>query len=533
MNLLIVDDEISSLVTVSHMINKEKLSISRCFMAENVQEARKYLLSEPIDIVLCDIEMPQENGLRLLEWIGKEQLPVVCIIMTCYAEFEYARKAVSLGSFAYLLKPIDPEELEREMLNAIQMQTQKNQLKQYSRLWIRNQDAIRGRFWTFLFQGEIQSDIQSIKNWLNNNSMTIDTDWTYLPSLFITRQWESDIKAEDYNLYRFASKNILTELFTEKYNFPTCDLMQLGNDAQLVIIGANTILPERREAVNTICSQYLQNVKKYFKIKTNCYVGKDVKIPVIANEIESLYQMDYNNLLNEGVYESSKHIKMISGRKSKLDLKEFDRWLEQLLDGEFDKVEKNIHQYLDYQTKTIAVNRKWLSSFQRQYMVMLSSYTIMKKYYLNQIMTGEDLYFTLTEDNNGIEEMQKMIELSIKALYQFEQQKLKSNDPVECTKKYIEENLSEQLDMDTISQNVHLNPDYLTRIFRRTTGESINKYIVNLRMKKAKYLLEFTNQSISEIAFQIGYFNYISFNRTFTKTVGVSPQIYRQNNRSK
>jgi len=533
MNLLIVDDEISSLISVSNMINKEKLLISQCFKAENVQEAKNCLLSEPIDIVLCDIEMPQESGLELLEWIGKEQLPVECIIMTCHAEFEYARRAVSLGSVAYLLKPIDPEELERELLNAIQIKETKKQLKEYSHSWIRNQDVIRGKFWSLLFQGEILSDITSIQHWLYKKSIDIHTEWEYCPILFVTRQWNADIVAKDYNLFRFALKNILAELFLEKFSFPMCDIVQFENDVQLVVIGADCISPEMNEAVKKICSEYMLNVKEYFSIKINCYIGKDVEIQEIANEIESLYQMDINNLWNEGIYERRKYNKMISSEQLIFDFKEFDHWLNQLINGEFAEVEKSIYKYLEYQTEVITVNRKWLSSFHQQYMIMLGSYAVIKKYYLNQIMeTREDLYFSLTEYSNGIEEVKKLISFSIKALYQFEQQKLHSSNPVEITKTYITEHLAEKLDMDTLSQNVHLNSDYLTRIFRHTTGEPINKYIVNQRIKKAKKLLEFTNDPISEIAFQVGYFNYISFNRIFTKTEGVSPQTYRQNSRN-
>ena len=533
MNLLIVDDEINSLVTVSHMINKEKLSICQCFQAESVQEAKRYLANESIDIVLCDIEMPQESGLELLAWISQENLPAECIIMTCHAEFEYARKVVRLGSCAYLLKPIDPVELEAELLNAIHTKETKSRLKEHSRSWMRSQDVIREKFWSLLFQGEILSEPASIRHWLTGKSIDIHTDWKYCPILFVTRQWSTNIAAEDYNLFRFALKNIMLELFTEKFNFGMCDMVQFENDVNLVIIGADSISSEMYNAVGTICNEYLLIVKQYIGNKINCYIGIDIEIQEVANEIESLYQIDSNNLWNEGVIEHRKYNRMISEKQSIVDLQEFERWLKQLLKGEFLDVEKSIYHYLDYQTNIIAVNRKWLSSFHRQYIVMLSAYAAMNKYYLSQIMENEDLYHSLAEYNNGIEELKKLIDISIKALYQFEQKKLNNRDPVEITKNYIEIHLADKLDMETLSQNVYLNPDYLTRIFHKKTGESINKYIVNLRIKKAKHLLELTNQPISEIAFQIGYFNYISFNRIFTKAVGVSPQIYRQNSRSK
>ena len=115
MNLLIVDDEPSSIRAVSDMLNWPDLGISRVLAARSAQEARTCIREETIDILLCDIEMPQESGLDLLEWINKEKPGISCIYMTCYPEFSYAQRAVKLGSMAYLLKPIDPEELEREI----------------------------------------------------------------------------------------------------------------------------------------------------------------------------------------------------------------------------------------------------------------------------------------------------------------------------------------------------------------------------------------------------------------------------------
>ncbi len=120
MNLLIVDDEISSIRAVSHMLDWETIGIDRCFTALSAAEARQCMEENQIDLLLCDIEMPQQSGLELLEWVNEQQLQISCVYMTCYAEFSYAQKAIQLGSEAYLLKPIDPEELKSVLTAAIQ-----------------------------------------------------------------------------------------------------------------------------------------------------------------------------------------------------------------------------------------------------------------------------------------------------------------------------------------------------------------------------------------------------------------------------
>ena len=52
-----------------------------------------------VDILLCDIEMPGENGLGLLRWVREQEKEIECIFLTCHAKFAYAQEAIILGSF--------------------------------------------------------------------------------------------------------------------------------------------------------------------------------------------------------------------------------------------------------------------------------------------------------------------------------------------------------------------------------------------------------------------------------------------------
>lgn len=513
------------------MIDKEKLDIDECFSAESVREAKQYLTVKKIDIVLCDIEMPQESGLELLEWIGRQSISVEFIIMTCFAEFEYAKRAVSLGSHAYLLKPIDREELERELLGAIHMKSQKDQLKQHSYSWIRNQDIIREKFWLKLFRGEIRSVEGDILQWLRVNKVEINQEWSYCPILIVVRRWGASVPSDDYNLFRFALKNILIELFTEDDRIPVFDLNQLGSDVQLVVVGYDDREEEISEGCVFICKKFLQTVKNMVEVSIDCYIGKKVALLEMASEIENLHQMDYNNLLDEGVYNLVEFVGMKTKRVPEGESSEFEKWLKLLTDGRAANAENKINHYLEYQTKGKAVNREWLVMFQYKYMIMLGLIASQKKYYLNQILMSDEASELLAEAVKGITEMKKWVHYSLYVIEQLDNNEIYSKDPIKCTKKYVEEHLADELDMEKIAQNVHLNPDYLTRIFRKATGESVNKYIVSQRMEKAKQLLELTNQPLSEVAFQVGYFNYTSFNHIFTRSIGVSPQTYRHNYR--
>ena len=122
MEILIVDDEVTVVSLIKKHVDWESLGITNVWTAYNAQIAKKKVQEHPIDLIICDIEMPQENGLVFLGWV-KEQYPEIsAIILTAYPEFHYAQMAISLGVRRYLLKPISFAELSdtvRGMVNEI------------------------------------------------------------------------------------------------------------------------------------------------------------------------------------------------------------------------------------------------------------------------------------------------------------------------------------------------------------------------------------------------------------------------------
>lgn len=92
---------------------------------------------------------------------------------------------------------------------------------------------------------------------------------------------------------------------------------------------------------------------------------------------------------------------------------------------------------------------------------------------------------------------------------------------------YIDANLDGNLHLNSLAERFYLNPDYLNRYFRKEIGIPLHAYIVQLRMEKARRLL-LEGKSISTTAIICGYPNYSSFIRVFSKTVGMSPAKFRQ-----
>lgn len=105
MDLLILDDEMLSVEIMLKKIDWKACGIDNVYTAYNTEEAREIVQKETIDIILCDIEMPGENGLEFMFWARENNYKMECIFLTCHAKFEYAQEAVRLSSKDYILLP--------------------------------------------------------------------------------------------------------------------------------------------------------------------------------------------------------------------------------------------------------------------------------------------------------------------------------------------------------------------------------------------------------------------------------------------
>ena len=115
--VLIVDDEQSLVDFLSVLCTGEGLSVSTAY---SVGEARERLAESTPDLVLCDMMMPDGNGLDLLREIKATNLPTSVVLMTAYTSTKSAIEAMKLGAYDYVPKPFDVEELKVVVQRALE-----------------------------------------------------------------------------------------------------------------------------------------------------------------------------------------------------------------------------------------------------------------------------------------------------------------------------------------------------------------------------------------------------------------------------
>lgn len=110
-SILIVDDETIISEGLKEVIKESSLPFKEIRTASSAAEALKMFEKNPFDVLLMDISMPQMNGLELAGEMKKIWPYTEVIFLTGFQDFEYARAALRLHSFDYLLKPMPDEEL--------------------------------------------------------------------------------------------------------------------------------------------------------------------------------------------------------------------------------------------------------------------------------------------------------------------------------------------------------------------------------------------------------------------------------------
>ncbi len=127
-NVLIVDDSKSIRSVIKKIISISGFKMEHCFEAENGREALQAMNKNWMDIILSDINMPEMNGLKMLEEMQKDEslanIPV--IIISTESRDERIKEAFRLGAKGFLKKPFAPEEVKKTLYDVLGVSDEKN-----------------------------------------------------------------------------------------------------------------------------------------------------------------------------------------------------------------------------------------------------------------------------------------------------------------------------------------------------------------------------------------------------------------------
>lgn len=128
MNILIVDDELPAVQGILQIMDWKRLGIENAYVAYSLREAMEQFSQHYIELLLTDIEMQGGTGFDLIRWCNARNMRYVSIILSGFPNFHYAQRAITLGVFEYLLKPVNNSMLAGTLQRAVARLRQQNEV---------------------------------------------------------------------------------------------------------------------------------------------------------------------------------------------------------------------------------------------------------------------------------------------------------------------------------------------------------------------------------------------------------------------
>lgn len=128
--VMIADDEVYMLEALEKLINWNNLDCRLVYKAKNGEELIDKIKEEVPDIIITDVKMPLVSGMEVAKYIYEHLLPTKVIILTAYADFEYAKLAIEYDVCGYIVKTSAIEELPAMLRKAIAKLTLPNMLQE-------------------------------------------------------------------------------------------------------------------------------------------------------------------------------------------------------------------------------------------------------------------------------------------------------------------------------------------------------------------------------------------------------------------
>lgn len=148
----------------------------------------------------------------------------------------------------------------------------------------------------------------------------------------------------------------------------------------------------------------------------------------------------------------------------------------------------------------------------------------------------DDIYENLRLRNHGFELRVKGLFFMLLSIFSMKFSKLTTNeilnykneDYIDKIISFIDNNFQRNISVIQMAEYLGINRSYFSTLFKKRMGLSVQEYLIQYRMNKAKEMLVHSNYTISEIAFSTGYTDYFSFIKSFKKNTGSTPKEYRK-----
>lgn len=502
MKLLIVDDERSTREGLRDTVDWQEANITDVCCARNAFEALQIMRSTPADILLMDIRMPGMDGLELSTQLLQEYPDIRIILLSAYADFTYARTAMTLGINEYLVKPVDIGTLLTAVIkacNEIAMQrlssagggTPRDSIDR----WLLRQGDIPAAF-------SPVSEVRCVLLLLEGGES--------MPTPFLTAHLRSEL--EHVFLNALGVYGIVCAFVPDTVN-------QLG-----------FIMQEPPEAQRKACFQTLSGALKACEalpamqeMTLSCSIGnsrplsqahcalKEAQDAIAMRFFLGRHVIIRREQISAYSYESPRHPECIQQPLNKAILARDAQACLELIRPLF-------RQYQFASVQEIPIVKEYCQ------LLLLQLFRHLESKHINRL-------FCMQEGTqlDTLDMWCAHIETCYHAFLDLLSQRgpSQSRHLVGAVKDYVSAHYLEPISLTTAGDALGRNPNYLGHLFLREEGISFPEYVSLCRVEQAKKLLGNTSLASYEIAQRSGFTNYRYFTQVFKKLTNLSPTQWR------
>lgn len=521
--VVLCDDETAILQELREAPDWQKLGCAVVGTASSGSTALELILLKRPDLAIVDINMPEISGLEMIRRARTASIPTDFLILSGYDDFHYAQDAIQNGVKSYLLKPLQISKLETELLRIIQerLHEQKDGMNRL------RQQRLNDSFFQSLLDGKIlepalvKLTLQKSELSLTEESACVEvlsfpenvlTESTRLRLLHCL---ETELQDVPHYFLSYGSRQ-LVGIFNQSARSPfelageiLTTLREQGLNDVLIGIGDNVAslinLPYSYRRALTALSYRLYAPKlQIFSYEMICSVPPKT----------SLSDIDYLPLVQYIVKRDIPHIRSYC-----------ESFMKQLL-------------YVPMPTPNYVY-----SSCYALYSMIQQEFRSYSHEELKLHSDSTELYRfqTLSEIQGWLIKAFTQLSEFIDAVYGYGSHGAESSSDKEAesvpteadavitsAKQYIHEHIRDNLRMEDIARHVNLSVSYFAIYFKNKTMTNLRDYLLREKMEYARKALLSPENTVSSIAYELGYQDYRSFSRAFKNIHGITPSDFQQ-----
>lgn len=532
MKVLIIDDEYYFREALKVSFPWEGCNLTICGEAKNGIEGLERVRALNPDIVLADINMPLMDGLEFVQKAKEINNNIKIIIISGYSEFEYARQALTLGVYNYILKPVSNEELYNALQDVIKLIQKERKIKvemnELKRNVSKNLPVLKGQFLNELIKGNDSLSNEIILNKIKNLGINLLLGVYIVVVLEIDSEDYSDWSYNEKHLWNYGVINIVEELLGNDFAYEIC--MDSG-DRICILLSFETLGNVTTEKLNRILENILDAVKIYLRFTVTIGVGNYCKMvkEIAISYNEALYALRNKLVLGKNLIIHHQSVSEIGFVGNFFQAEHRIQLLANMRLGSLEDV-KHIIEYLFEEVKEKNIEPEVLLVIAVEMVTPCLEFVAENNMKFDLV---SHTYFKNLFENikakKTIEDIKKyIIEIYTTIIEYVNQNKSdKSSKTVEVVVNYIAENYSNcELTIDLISKAVYMNYTYLCFLFKKHMNMTLNEYITQYRMNKAIEMMEQGDVYVTEVAYAIGFSNVNYFGKCFKKEFGMTPSKY-------